>query len=140
MQNIKEPLREIGKLLSSEMQRNIEDGGRPEKWPPSIRVQKTGGQTLRDTGALMNSIPANMQVEGTTVSVGPGGTAARYAAIQARGGTIEAKNKPYLRFRIPGVGWVSKKKVMIPARDYTYIPPEAQDEAAVIVRNHLLPG
>lgn len=137
VENVKPPLREIGLLFAGEMQTNIEEGGRPTKWTPSIRVQKKGGQTLRDTGALMNSITVQ-EIDGNSVVIGPGGTASKYAAIQALGGTIKAKNKPFLRFIIPGVGWVSKKEVTIPARDYTYIPPEAQAEAANILRHHVI--
>jgi phage gpG-like protein len=57
----------------------------------------------------------------------PGGTAEAviaagnsrvpYARIHEYGGTIRAKNKPYLTFKI-GNRWIRKKQVVIPARPY----------------------
>ncbi len=47
---------EIGELLSSSVRRNFAEGGRPVKWKKSKRAEVDGGQTLRDTGVLMNSI------------------------------------------------------------------------------------
>lgn len=131
-----EPLREVGFAMENEMRKNFEAGGRPTKWKPSIRVKVSGGQTLRDRGDLMNSITSN--VDGSSVSAGPGSGVAFKARILALGGTIKAKNKPFLKFRIPGVGFVQKKEVTIPARDYTYIPPEAQETMGEIIRRHVL--
>ena len=122
-ENPHEPLNEIGFLMAQEMKTNIDEGGRPNRWPESIRVKKTGGQTLRDKGHLQNSM--THLVEGKSVAAGPGGTAQKYAGILARGGTIRAKNKPFLKFLIPGVGWIQKKEVTIPPRDFTYQSPEA---------------
>lgn len=39
-----------------------------------------------------------------------------YLRVHEFGAIIRAKNKPYLRFNIPGVGWRSAKQVRIPAR------------------------
>lgn len=46
----------IGQLLSNSVRRNFKEGGRPEAWTESKRAKNDGGQTLRDTGVLMNSI------------------------------------------------------------------------------------
>jgi phage gpG-like protein len=129
-------LREVGLLGVGEMQKNIEAGGRRESWPPSIRVKVSGGQTLRDSGLLYNSI--SFRVSSPSVSIGPGGAVSKYAAILAKGGTIKAKNKPYLRFFIRGVGWTQKKEVTIPARDYTFIPQDAQTTMGEIVSRFVL--
>lgn len=47
---------EIGQLLSNSVKRNFTEGGKPEKWKQSKRAKNDGGQTLRDSGILMNSI------------------------------------------------------------------------------------
>ena len=130
--NPEPPLREIGMLGVGEMKQNIDEGGRPEKWKPSIRVQRSGGQTLRLSGALYNSI--SFGVGSGTVVWGPGGTASKYAAIQNFGGTIKAKNKPMLKFFIPGVGWIAKKEVTIPARPFDTVSPETQMTFGEILR------
>lgn len=138
------PLREIGFLMAQEMKENIARGGRPTRWPQSIRAMKMGGQTLRDTGTLMNSITS--AVQGRTVAAGPTAVGKekrsdpRIFGILAYGGTIKAKNKPFLRFMLPGVGWVSKKEVTIPPRDFTYIPPEREVTFGEIVRGYLVEG
>jgi phage gpG-like protein len=89
-------------------------------------VQRNGGQTLRKSGALMNSISFDVP-DNQHVTWGPGGTAAPYAAIQNFGGTITAKNGRYLKFFIPGIGWIQKHEVTIPARPYDYVSPQAQN-------------
>ena len=47
---------EIGQLLSNSVKRNFIEGGRPSKWKESKRAKNDDGQTLRDSGILMNSI------------------------------------------------------------------------------------
>ena len=131
-------LNEIGGLMVSEMKLNIDSGGRPDPWEagPSIRAQKNGGQTLRDTGNLYNSI--NFEVEDNkTVTAGPGGTAEKYAAVQNFGATITAKNVPYLKFFIPGVGWIQKNEVTILPRPFDYLSPEAQNTFGDILQRFL---
>jgi phage gpG-like protein len=120
--NIEKPLKEIGLMMVGEQQKNIISGGRPDKWEPSIRVKVGGGETLRLTGHLMNAL--TFGVEGPRVAAGPGSAVSKYARILALGGTIKAKSKKYLKFFIPGVGWIQKKEVTIKARDYTYMPPD----------------
>jgi phage gpG-like protein len=136
------PLREIGFLMAQEMKTNIDQGGRPGAWKKSIRAERLGGQTLRDSGTLMNSMTS--EVQGNSVAAGPTAVGRkklsdpRILAILARGGTIQAKNKPYLRFPIPGGGWARKKQVTIPARDYTYVPSETTETFGEIVRRYVV--
>ncbi len=54
--------------------------------------------------------------EGNTI-VGYYGSKVPYAAIHEYGGTIKAKNAPYLVFKL-GPFWYKKKQVTIPARPY----------------------
>lgn len=135
------PLREIGFLMTQEMKTNIAEGGRPTAWKKSIRAEKQGGQTLRDSGTLMNSMTS--EVQGNSVAAGPTAVGKkklsdpRIFGILAYGGTITAKNKPLLRFRIPGGGWARKKEVTIPPRDFTYISPEAQVTFGEIIQHYL---
>lgn len=49
--------------------------------------------------------------------IGAGNSRVPYARIHEFGGTIRAKNKPYLTFKI-GNRWIRKKQVVIPARPY----------------------
>jgi phage gpG-like protein len=142
IQNPEPPLREIGFLMEQEMKTNIDQGGRPNPWPKSIRAEKQDGQTLRDSGTLMNSITS--EVDGSSVAAGPTAVGRkklsdpRILGILAYGGTITAKNKPFLRFPIPGGGWASVKEVTIPPRDYTYMPPETQQTFGDIMARYVV--
>ncbi len=140
--------REIGVLMVQEMKTNIEQGGRPTKWPPSIRAREKGGMTLRDSGTLMNSITS--EADSKQVAAGPtavgknhltdprimallayGGQVTRYARSELfqRNRTQRGKNKGrFKRGTTPGRGHTLGEYVVnYPARDYTYIPPESQE-------------
>lgn len=152
------PLREIGFLMTQEMKTNISRGGRPKAWPKSIRVQKRGGQTLRDSGTLMNSMTS--EVSGNSVSAGPTAVGRkklrdpRIMAILAYGGTIQhhSRSETFLRNRVArgknkgrfkrgttsGRGQtIGSYTTTIPARDYTYIPDATQVTFGEIVQNYL---
>jgi phage virion morphogenesis protein len=73
-------LAEMGEIVKSSVQKNFQDGGRPDKWKPSHRVQRDGGQTLRDTGRLMNSISS--QASEMSVLIG---TNTKYAGLMQFG-------------------------------------------------------
>ena len=162
-QNAQEPLREIGFLMVQEMKTNIEQGGRPKRWPRSIRVQASrtrvmqkhrkgkytreeavnrGGTTLRDSGTMVNSMTS--EVQGNTVAAGPTAVGRkklsdpRILAYLAYGGTVRAKNKPFLRFPIPGGGWARVKEVTNPARDFTYMPPEAHETFGEVMQRYVV--
>ena len=162
-QNPQKPLEEIGFLMANEMKTNIEVGGRPRRWVRSGRVEvsrrkaylkyKSGtysreeavdrsGQTLRNSGTLMNGITSD--VRGPSVAAGPTAvgrdhkTDPRILGILAHGGTIKAKNKPYLQFRGAGGGWVKAKEVTLPERDYTYMPPESYVTFGDIMQQYLV--
>lgn len=72
-------------------------------------------QHLIDTGNLRASITTEPDGD-EAVTVGPRNVV--YAAIHEFGGTITAKNAPYLRFKTADGAWHSVKSVTIPARPY----------------------
>jgi len=67
-----------------------------------------------DTGELSKSITTKVHGHHYAKI----GTSLVYAAIQEYGGTIKAKNKPYLHFRTKSGNWVKVKSVVIKARKY----------------------
>lgn len=139
---------EIGNILKSEMQENFRVGGRPSPFKTSYRVEHFGGQTLRKTGHLMQSLTVAL-LENKDIGVGSN---LIYARIHALGGIIRAKNAEFLMFRMPiGLRTTSKsgktlktaqkqfafvrvKQVTIPQRDYRYISPQG---GSIIVQSAL---
>lgn len=80
----------------------------------SAAKQNMGGPgPNRDTGDLSRSITTELR--GLSVHVG---TDKVYGAIQELGGTIEAKNAPYLVFQTDDGQWHSVKSVTLPPRPY----------------------
>ena len=104
---------ELGDILldgvHDRFKRGVAPDGRP--WQKSWRAIAQNGQTLRDTGRLLNSIITITKKNNVIV-----GTDVLYAKLMHFGGTIRAKNKPYLVFRTPTGGWVKRKSITIPAR------------------------
>lgn len=87
-----------------------------KRWIPSRRVAQGGGSTLQLKGAyggLLGSIAHNSTNSGTAW-----GTNKKYAGIHQFGGTIKAKGGGALRFKLPGGGFVTVKKVTIPKRSF----------------------
>lgn len=78
---------DIGTLLVESVHMNFEVGGRPQPWTPSKRVLKEGGQTLVQSGALMNSVAVSA-IGDNFVEVGMG-EGLPYALIHQFGGTID---------------------------------------------------
>jgi len=101
----------LGRVLLSDVQLNF----RAQRSPDGVPWAKThrGGQILRDTGRLRNSIKYSVLGVDTVVI----GTNLIYAPTHQFGATIKAKNSPYLRFMIGGK-FISKKQVTIPARPF----------------------
>lgn len=52
-------------------------------------------------------------------------------------GVIRAKNKPYLKFEIPGVGWRQKKEVYIPKRLFI-LEDFAKDDTSQMIKRTIL--
>ena len=68
--DLTDPGREIAHILGDSVRQNFREGGRPDAWPPSGRVRKHGGQTLRDTSNLYNKITAEFDAANGRVVVG----------------------------------------------------------------------
>ncbi len=110
---------DMNRVLGEEAAKLIDDGFRAGRdpygraWKPVSR----GGQPLRDTGVLLNSLAPKADVRGFTVA-----TPVKYAAVHQYGAVIHAKTSRGLRFRPGGRhgggGWVTKQQVTIPRRQY----------------------
>lgn len=105
--------RPMMKAIAAELLSITEDNFESEswggkKWPTNAR----GGKILQKSGQLAASIHTASGNNFARI-----GTNKPYAAIHHLGGTIKAKNKPYLVFRA-GDGFRRVKQVKIPARPY----------------------
>ncbi|MFW2102965.1 MULTISPECIES: phage virion morphogenesis protein [Acinetobacter] len=125
---------DISDLLVFNVQQRIKTGiGTDDKpWQKSWRAKVQGGQTLRDTGRLYNSIFA--KVQGNKISVG---TNVKYAPILHFGGTIKPKSGKYLVFRTPMGGWRKIKAVYIPPRPYMGISVDDSQEILFEIEEYL---
>jgi len=126
----------IGASLVVSTQQRFEAGREPDgsPWPPSVRALAESGQTLVQTGRLVQSlthIPSEGQVEV--------GTNVLYAAIHQFGGTITAQPGKRLAFQVGGQK-VFAKKVTIPARPFLGIDQDDEAEIAAIAEDWLLPS
>lgn len=103
-----------------------------ERWDPSIRAKRTGGQTLVDSGRLRGSMSWRADADSAEW-----GTNLIYASTHQGGATIRAKSADRLTFQIPGLGFRSAAEVVIPARPFLGISREDQDEIDAIVQDYL---
>lgn len=94
----------IGEAMVSKTQMRFHEGHGPdgEAWKPSQRAVKTGGQTLIETGRLMQSQTHNVLPDNEGVEWG---TNVVYAAIHQNGGTIDIHAHEQTIFRKVGKGW-----------------------------------
>ncbi|MCO8059137.1 phage virion morphogenesis protein [Acinetobacter towneri] len=93
-------------------------------WKMSWRAKLQGGQTLRDTGRLMNSYTHNVLVNGVEV-----GTNVEYAPYLHYGATIQPKNGQYITFAVAGQYRKVKQSVLPPR---TQLGINADDEEMVL--------
>ena len=82
----------------------------------ALASERAGNVLNVITGDLRGSIFSNMRGR-DVLEIGAGSNIV-YAKIHEFGGTIKAKHGNYLRFSVPGGGFVSKKQVHIQARPY----------------------
>lgn len=68
--DLSDPGRAIALVLTDSVRQNFEEGGRPNKWQESKRAREQGGQTLRDTDRLYNSITGEFDAANNLVRVG----------------------------------------------------------------------
>jgi len=131
---------EIGAGLVDSVQHRFLTGtdvdGNP--WKISWRARMQGGETLRDTGRLMNSYTHNVLSSGVEV-----GTDVAYAPHLHYGATILPKNGQYITFAVGGQ-YRKVKQSIIPPR--TQLGIDAEDEVMVLdivgsfIDEHLLRG
>ncbi|WP_180003532.1 MULTISPECIES: phage virion morphogenesis protein [unclassified Acinetobacter] len=131
---------EIGAGLVDSVQHRFLTGtdvdGNP--WKISWRARMQGGETLRDTGRLMNSYTHNVLSNGVEV-----GTDVAYAPHLHYGATILPKNGQYITFAVGGQ-YRKVKQSIIPPR--TQLGMNAEDEVMVLdivgsfIDEHLLRG
>ena len=131
---------EIGAGLVDSVQHRFLTGtdvdGNP--WKISWRARMQGGETLRDTGRLMNSYTHNVLSNGVEV-----GTDVAYAPHLHYGATILPKNGQYITFAVGGQYRKVKQSIILPR---TQLGIDTEDEAMVLdivgsfIDEHLLRG
>ena len=131
---------EIGAGLVDSVQHRFLTGtdvdGNP--WKISWRAHMQGGETLRDTGRLMNSYTHNVLSSGVEV-----GTDVVYAPHLHYGATILPKNGQYITFAVGGQYRKVKQSVLPPR---TQLGINAEDEVMILdivgsfIDEHLLRG
>ena len=128
---------EIGSSLAESARTRFIDQVGPDgqPWKPSIRAMTQGGETMRDKGLLMNSITHIVLADGVEY-----GTNVPYATPLHFGAEIRAVNGPFLRFKIAGGGWVSRKAVTLPARPFLGINADDEQTISDIINDFLRPG
>lgn len=126
---------QIGDEIVYSVRQRFVDGvdidGKP--WVKSWRAIKQQGQTLRDTGRLMNSITRNVLPNGVEV-----GTDFAYAHVLHFGADIQPKTANYLVFKTPDGGWVRTKQVHIPPRPYLGLNQDDERSILDVVREFML--
>ncbi|WP_263577018.1 phage virion morphogenesis protein [Acinetobacter pseudolwoffii] len=131
---------EIGAGLVNSVQNRFLTGtdvdGNP--WKISWRARMQGGETLRDTGRLMNSYTHNVLSSGVEV-----GTDVAYAPHLHYGATILPKNGQYITFAVGGQYRKVKQSIISPR---TQLGIDTEDEVMVLdivgsfIDEHLLRG
>ena len=116
-----ELLDRLGRMIQEQTRRRIiQEKTAPDgkAWKPNL----TRTSILLRSGTLARSI--DYAVAGEAAIVGSGLV---YAGIHQHGGTIRAKNKKALMFRV-GNQFVTRKSVTIPARPYLGISSENAED------------
>lgn len=125
--------KKIGEALVSSTKERFEDEKSPsgKAWKKSYRAASSGGQTLSDSGTLKNSIGYHATANSVEV-----GTNIKYAKVHQEGATIKPKTKKFLAFRLGG-GWVRKKKIKIPKREFLGFSKEDIEEIEDTIMDHI---
>jgi len=125
---------EIGSALVTSTQQRFEAGTGPdgERWTPSMRALRTGGQTLTDRGHLRDSVTHAANARSVQV-----GSNLIYARPHQLGATIRAKAGGALAIPLPDGGVALKQSVTLPARPYLGISADDQAEIGDIIRERL---
>ncbi|SPL70310.1 phage virion morphogenesis protein [Acinetobacter stercoris] len=100
-------------------------------WQMSWRASLQGGQILRDTGRLMNSLTHNVIGNGVEW-----GTNVEYAAPLHFGAVIMPKTAEYLVFNVSG-HWRKSKEVHIEPRSFLGLDHDDEESIINIVRRFI---
>lgn len=114
---------------STRMRFKNQAGPDRKRWVPSIRARQSGGQTLVLKARLLRSVSHRADNSGAEW-----GTNVIYAGAHQDGAVIKAKSAKALRFRMPGGGFVSVKKVVLPARPFVGV--NAEDGREMLALSH----
>lgn len=127
-------LDQIGIGLAESTRLRFSDGVSPEgdPWVQSLRAKLQGGETMRDTGALMNSISHFVTADAVEV-----GTNIPYGPWLHFGATIRPTGGQYLTFKVPGGGWARKTEVELPARPWLGISEDDEGEIIDVINAFL---
>lgn len=132
----------ISETVYASIRRNFEVGGRPQRWQPSLRVKREGGQTLirkGTSGGLLGSLSPSHGKDSATVSANK-----EYAAIHHFGGStgpriIRPKNGKALFW--PGarnpVKSVKHPGSKIPPRPFMLVQNEDWTEIKNVINSYL---
>lgn len=95
------------------------------------KSRKKSGRTLTQSGHLAGSISSR-----ATSSKAVWGVNRIYAAIHQFRGIIRPRRKQALRFRVAGGGFVTVKRVVMPARPFLGISKEDREDILHVLRKH----
>lgn len=130
-QDLRPAWRAVGRAGVAQTRRRFLNGVGPDG-SPWKKGRKPSGQTLIDQGLLLRSISArNATQDGVEW-----GSNRVYAAIHQTGGVIRPVRAGMLRFKVAG-GFISAKKVRIPARPYLGVNAENMTAFSQILLRHV---
>ena len=151
LKDTKPVMKAVAEMMESSIKQNFRDNKiRPE----SKRVKKEGGETLRLTGRLMNSI-VGKGYEGRAVVMTPkAGTNVAYALAHQFGfkGTVEQQVSAHERTISQAFGKaIDPKRIMVkahprsmrmnlPARPFMKLDPGDFAEAKTMIMQHIMGG
>lgn len=123
----------LGEMVRTGTVERFENSEDPEgnRWRNSLRANVEGGKTLVQSSGLKNSISVHATAKGFAV-----GTNKKYAAIHQFGGTIRAKSKKGLIFKINGK-FIQRQEVEIPARPFIGISDADKKEVKSTVDEYI---
>ncbi len=141
--DLSSPMKLIGEQVLFSVQQNFAEGGRPDRWIPSKRAIVQGGQTLVNTGRLLQSLTYRSSSDQAEV-----GTNVIYAAIHQFGGIIPGG--PIVPRRAKSLRWigpdgkprfakkVQRPDIAMPARPFLMVQEEDKSELVRIIKDYLM--
>lgn len=115
-------LEELGKSNKAALKRVLTQTTTAAK--PSVKKAYKASGLRKNSGALYKSIKGKVFKHGNIAMIWAGARrdeSILYGYALAKGATIKAKKKPYLKFQIDGK-WISKKEVKLKKHDFVEGP------------------